>query len=109
MIAMILSATKKTLTIGFYTIAMTFFLFSYHVHEKSILLPLVIAPMLIPYLGPVFVINLILSGTLGMEFMIKIRNVSLAKGRWTVVTILCADCVLCYFYGVIQLDNLLAW
>lgn len=50
-IAMIFKPTKKILTIGFYTIAMTFFMFSYHVHEKSILLPLLMAPLLIQYLG----------------------------------------------------------
>lgn len=32
MATMILESTKKTLIIGFYTIAMTFFMFSYHVH-----------------------------------------------------------------------------
>lgn len=50
-IAMIFKPTKKILTIGFYTISMTFFMFSYHVHEKSILLPLLMAPLLIQYLG----------------------------------------------------------
>lgn len=50
-IGMILKPTKKILTIGFYTIGMTFFMFSYHVHEKSILLPLLMAPLMIQYLG----------------------------------------------------------
>jgi hypothetical protein len=65
MLTIISISTKKTLTLGFYTISMTFFLFSYHVHEKSILLPLAIAPFLTQYLGPYFVSNLIISGMLG--------------------------------------------
>jgi len=32
MLTMISISTRKTLTLGFYTISMTFFLFSYHVH-----------------------------------------------------------------------------
>lgn len=65
MLCMIYEASRKNLVIGFYTISMTFFMFSYHVHEKSILLPLLMAPLLTPYLGPHFIFNLILAGTLG--------------------------------------------
>lgn len=68
---MIFTPTKKILTIGFYTIAMTFFMFSYHVHEKSILLPLLMAPLLVKYLGVDFVTYLILAGTLGMYHLLK--------------------------------------
>ena len=32
--------------VGFTTISLTFFMFSYHVHEKSILLPLLMMPLL---------------------------------------------------------------
>lgn len=68
---MIFTATKKNLTIGFYTVGMTFFMFSYHVHEKSILLPLLMSPLLINYLGVRFVTYLIMAGTMGMYHLLK--------------------------------------
>lgn len=70
-LSMILTSTKKNLTIGFYTVGMTFFMFSFHVHEKSILLPLLMAPMLIQYLGVNFVTYLIMAGTMGMYHLLK--------------------------------------
>lgn len=83
MFAMITTSTKKVLTLGFYTIGMTFFMFSYHVHEKSILLPLAMAPFIIPYLGPNFVVNLILSGTLGILFVILgMYHLLKEDGQW---------------------------
>jgi hypothetical protein len=98
MLTMILASSKKNLIIGFYTIAMTFFMFSYHVHEKSILLPLAIAPLLVQYLGPWFVSNLVISGMVGKFFVYEFRHVSFVEGRWTVDAVLCADRVLCFVY-----------
>jgi hypothetical protein len=98
---MILASSKKTLIISFYTIAMTFFMFSYHVHEKSILLPLAVAPLLMQYLGPSFISNLVLSGMVGNFLYYNFRHVSFAAGRWTVVAVLCPNWFLCDFYGIL--------
>ena len=65
MMAMVVKPTKKIILIGFATISMTFFLFSYHVHEKSILLPLTIIPFLVPYVGRYFVLEMVFVGCFG--------------------------------------------
>ena len=65
MIGMIIKPTKKIIMFGFATISMGFFLFSYHVHEKSILLPLAVLPFLHPYLGGHFVLIMISTGCFG--------------------------------------------
>ena len=70
-LSMIFKTTKKNLTIGFYTVGMTFFMFSFHVHEKSILLPLLLSPLLINYLGVRFVTFLIMAGIMGMYHLLK--------------------------------------
>lgn len=49
-VALIVNPSPKILVIGFSCISMTFFMFSYHVHEKSILLPLLILPFTSQYL-----------------------------------------------------------
>jgi alpha-1,3-glucosyltransferase len=64
-LGMILSSSKKVLTLGFFSISMTFFLFSYHVHEKSILLPLLMVPFLSKYLGYKLSKHLVISGCVG--------------------------------------------
>lgn len=83
-LSMIFTSTKKNLAIGFYTIGMTFFMFSFHVHEKSILLPLLMAPLLIQYLGVHFVTYLIMAGTVGMYHLLKEDGQSL---QYFVITI----------------------
>ncbi len=40
MASILINPSRRALVVGFSTIAMTFFMFSYHVHEKSMLLPL---------------------------------------------------------------------
>lgn len=42
--SLVINPTRKSLVLGFTTISLTFFMFSYHVHEKSILLPLLMIP-----------------------------------------------------------------
>lgn len=63
MICLILKPNKNTLAIPFATIAMTFFMFSYHVHEKSILLPLLILPFINLKLSLIH--DIIMAGCLG--------------------------------------------
>lgn len=62
---MILHPTKKVLTLGFFSISMTFFLFSYHVHEKSILLPLLMVPFASKYIGTKLSKHLVIAGCVG--------------------------------------------
>lgn len=85
-LGMILHSSKKTLTLGFFSISMTFFLFSYHVHEKSILLPLLLVPFLTKYLGNKLTKHLIIGGCLG-NLKFYCRYVSLDKIRWTTTSI----------------------
>ena len=77
---------------------MTFFMFSYHVHEKSILLPLLIAPFLTEYVGPTFIFNLVLSGTIG-KFEFKLRHVSFVKIGRSMAAVFRPHDILRYFYG----------
>ena len=88
MVAMVVRPTKKIILIGFATISMTFFMFSYHVHEKSILLPLTIIPFLTPYVGKYFVIEMVLSGCFGMKYFYR-RYVSFVGGRWANPSVFC--------------------
>lgn len=66
MAALLLKPTSRVLVIGFSCISMTFFMFSYHVHEKSILVPLAIIPFVSQYLGGTIVIDLVVGGCAGM-------------------------------------------
>ena len=66
MIYLIVRPSRKTLAIPFATIAMTFFMFSYHVHEKSILLPLLLLPFINLNLN--FIHDVIMAGCLGTSY-----------------------------------------
>lgn len=70
MIALMIKPTHKVLVIAFSCISMTFFMFSYHVHEKSILLPLCIVPFVSQYLGGTIVIDLVIGGCVGMYHLL---------------------------------------
>jgi alpha-1,3-glucosyltransferase len=71
MLALILKPTQKVLTIGFSCISMTFFMFSYHVHEKSILVPLCMIPFVSQYIGGSIVVDLVVGGCVGMYHLLK--------------------------------------
>lgn len=71
MIALILKPTQKVLIFGFSCISMTFFMFSYHVHEKSILVPLCIIPFVSQYIGGSIVLDLVVGGCAGMYHLLK--------------------------------------
>lgn len=49
--ALIIKPTQKIILLGFSAISMTFFIFSYHGHEKSILLPLIMSPFITSYIS----------------------------------------------------------
>jgi hypothetical protein len=70
MLSMIINPTRKALVIGFSTIAMTFFMFSYHVHEKSILLPLLMVPLAGEWVGGWLAHDVIVGGCVGTPFII---------------------------------------
>lgn len=46
MIALVVNPSRKILIIAFQTVSLTFFMFAYHVHEKSILLPMLMCPLI---------------------------------------------------------------
>jgi hypothetical protein len=71
LVNLILNPTKRMLTICFASISMTFFMYSYHVHEKSILLPLLMTPFLAEYYGTQIVVDLIIAGCAGMFHLLK--------------------------------------
>lgn len=71
MTALLLKPTHKVLVIGFSCISMTFFMFSYHVHEKSILVPLSIIPFVSQYLGGTVVVDLVVGGCVGMYHLLR--------------------------------------
>lgn len=71
MLALMLRPSQKVLIIGFSTIAMTFFMFSYHVHEKSILLPLLMIPFTSRYIGGKLTKDLTLAGCMGMYHLLS--------------------------------------
>jgi hypothetical protein len=85
-LGMILYSSKKVLILGFFSISMTFFLFSYHVHEKSILLPLLMAPFLVKYFCPKLIKHLVISGCVG-NYKFNFRNVSLIEIGWSINSI----------------------
>ena len=70
MIALLMKSSHKVLIMGFSTIAMTFFMFSYHVHEKSILVPLALIPFVSQYIGGKIVIDLVVGGCVGMYHLL---------------------------------------
>jgi alpha-1,3-glucosyltransferase len=70
MLALIVKPSQKVLAFSFSCISMTFFMFSYHVHEKSILIPLCIVPFLSQFIGGSLVIDLILGGCVGMHHLL---------------------------------------
>lgn len=49
---------------------MCFFLFSYHVHEKSILFPLATIPFLSSYFGGYFIMQMMIGGCVGTQWCI---------------------------------------
>lgn len=65
MLSMLLNPTRKSLTIGFSTIAFSFFMFSYHVHEKSILLPLLMVGFAGEVIGGWLAHDVIVAGCVG--------------------------------------------
>lgn len=71
MTAIIMNPSPKIIVIGFSCISMTFFLFAYHVHEKSILVPLCIIPFISQYLGGNIVMDLVIGGCVGMYHLLK--------------------------------------
>jgi alpha-1,3-glucosyltransferase len=71
MFSMILNPTKKSFILGFATISMTFFMFSYHVHEKSILLPLLMMPLVAEVVGGWLTHELILAGCFGLFHLLR--------------------------------------
>ena len=70
MIALMLRPSQKVLILGFTTISMTFFIFSYHVHEKSILVPLIMVPLASRYIGGKLCWDLIVAGCVGMYHLL---------------------------------------
>ena len=71
MFSLILNPTKKSLIIGFATISMTFYMFSYHVHEKSILLPLLMMPFVGEIIGGWLTHELIIAGCSAMFHLLR--------------------------------------
>ena len=71
MVSMILHPTRRALVIGFATVSMTFFMFSYHVHEKSILLPLAVMPFVGEIIGGWLAHEVIVAGCAGMFYLLK--------------------------------------
>lgn len=70
MIALLVRSSRKILIFGFSTIAMTFFMFSYHVHEKSILVPLIMIPFTSQYIGGKLVTDIVVAGCVGMYHLL---------------------------------------
>lgn len=64
-VCLVLKPNQQSLAVGFATISMSFYMFSYHVHEKSILLPLLLVPLLGEVIGGSFAHDLIIAGCLG--------------------------------------------
>lgn len=85
MLTLLLKPTKKTLLLAFPCISMTFFLFSYHVHEKSILFPLAMMPFVSQFLGGTLVVDLVLGGCVGMFHLLGEDGQGL--GYWVLVMI----------------------
>lgn len=69
--SLILNPTRKGLVLGFTTISLTFFMFSYHVHEKSILLPLAMMPFAGEVLGGWLTHDFIVAGCSGLFYLLK--------------------------------------
>lgn len=65
-ISLVLKPNHQSLIVGFTTVSMSFYMFSYHVHEKSILLPLLLVPLLGEIIGGSFAHDLIIASCLGI-------------------------------------------
>jgi alpha-1,3-glucosyltransferase len=74
MLSLILRPTRKALVMGFATISLTFFMFSYHVHEKSILLPLLMMPFVGETIGGWLSFEMVVAGCAGMFHLLKEDN-----------------------------------
>ena len=59
---------------GFTTISLTFFMFSYHVHEKSILLPLLMMPLVGEVMGGWLAFEMVVAGTVGLFHLLREDN-----------------------------------
>jgi alpha-1,3-glucosyltransferase len=64
-LSLLVRPSQQGLVVGFATISMSFYMFSYHVHEKSILLPLLLVPLLGEVVGGALAHDLIVAGCLG--------------------------------------------
>jgi hypothetical protein len=71
MASMLVNPSRKALVIGFATISMTFFMFSYHVHEKSILLPLLMVGVAGEVVGGWLAHDVIVAGCVGTAILMK--------------------------------------
>ena len=70
MISLILFPTKKLLIICLFNISLTFFFFGYHVHEKTIIVPLLIILVGYKYYGR-YAIDFCIMATFVMYHMLK--------------------------------------
>jgi alpha-1,3-glucosyltransferase len=70
MVALVVKPTQKVFVCAFSCIAMTFFMFSYHVHEKSILVPLCMIPFISQFIGGNLVVDLVIGGCAGMYHLL---------------------------------------